>query len=151
MSWFNLTWQLSTTQLCSVTPHCSRMMEEIGKKKVRKHVGWDKSNLMGQKMKINWCIMQLLTTQWPVPSQFPSRGPWPSFLTDTYIYAEHSAIHYGLSPCPVWVTCPGCALAQLLVSLQPSPSWEAEKSLILGEHDLAKTKKINVLSTLFSY
>lgn len=81
VSWFNPTWQLSTTQLCSVTPHCSRMMGIIGEKKVRKQVGWAKSSLMGQKMKINWCVMQLPTTQWTMPSQFPRSSPWPSFST----------------------------------------------------------------------
>lgn len=82
VSWFNPTWQLSTTQLCSVTPHCSRMMERIRKKKkVRKHVSWDKSGLIGQKIKINWCVREFLTTQWLTHSQFPSHGPWPAFPT----------------------------------------------------------------------
>lgn len=34
-------------------------------------------------------------------------------------------------------------LCPCLASCIPSPSGEAEKSLILGEHDLAKTKNIN--------
>lgn len=45
------------------------------------------------------------------------------------LYIGHKVLWYGISLCPVWVSCTGCAPSQLLVCLHAGSAWEAEKTL----------------------
>ena len=50
-----------------------------------------------------------------VPEQRSPPRPAPPSL-----YTRHDVTWYGIPLWPVWVSCPGCVLCQLLVPLQPS-------------------------------
>ena len=52
-----------------------------------------------------------------VPGQRSPPLPWP---TPPSLYTGHDVTWYGIFLWPVWASCPGCVLSQLLVPLQPS-------------------------------
>ena len=82
-----------------------------------------------------------------VPEQ---RSPRP---TPPSLYTGHGITWYGIPLWPLWVSCPGCVLCQLLVPLQFS-RWLGIRSWKILDFRLNATEqqlKTSVLSTLFSY
>ena len=127
--WFNLSWQLSPTQLLAHSPRVG-MGERIGRVKVRKLVGWDKDSFIGKAKathtsKANQGIHSPLPMGRQVFSHLQeSRAPAHVTVTweDKCCHSKNpplppsspSFLWSGLSLGSVGVSCPSCVPSQPL-------------------------------------
>lgn len=77
-----------------------------------------------------WHATQLLITLWPMPSLSLNSDFWPTYWeTPCILCSKHDFPCYGISPWPVWLSSPGCALSWFVVYSLSCRAWETRRLL----------------------